>query len=136
MCITCTIMKVNIFPISQFGVYYLILSNLHSLNQIGDLIDFMIRRYRMLVDICNLYHLFYGLQLWFWSAASSMLFIRIYGIQMLLLSCLCNVLLQYLHDAEYWAVTLSSKFVVAVHSISEPIAERTTSYPYTKRPAV
>ena len=44
-------------------------------------------------------------------------------------------------SAEYWSqssweVTLSSKFGVVVHSISEPIAERRTSYPCTSRSTV
>ena len=50
----------------------------------------------MLTDICNSYHLCYGQYRWFCYAASSMLFIQISGIQMLLLQCLCNVLIQYL----------------------------------------
>ena len=54
--------------------------------------------YSMLADICNLYHLYYGQLLWFWSAESSMLCIRTYGIQMLRLPCLCNVLLQYMDE--------------------------------------
>ena len=65
-------------------------------------IDFMSRMYSMLTGICNIYHLCYDL--WFWSAASFMLFIRIYGIQMLLLPCLCNGLLQYLDEAVCWVL--------------------------------
>ena len=65
-----------------------------------------------------------------------MLFIRIYGIQMLILPCLCNVLLQYMDEAECWVVTLSSKFGAALHSISESIAERRITYPCTTPPAV
>ena len=45
-----------------------------------------------------------------------MLFIKMYGIQMLHLPCLCNELLQYLDEVVCWAVTLSSKFGAAFHS--------------------
>ena len=51
-------------------------------------IEFRSRKYSMLADISYIYHLCYG-KYWYWLAASSMLLIRISGIQLLIFPCLC-----------------------------------------------
>ena len=74
VCITCTFIKVNIFPLSpNLGHNMISFYKIYTLNQSGAvhnevnvhrhgklyLIDFMSRKCRILTDICNLYHLCY-----------------------------------------------------------------------------
>ena len=61
-------------------------------------IDFISRKYSMLADFVT-FTISAMVSNWFWSVASSMLFIQISGIQMLLLPYFCNVLIQYLDEA-------------------------------------
>ena len=74
----------------------------------------MSRKYSMLADICNIYHVCYGQLLWFWSAENSMLFIWIHGIQMLLCQVfvMCSFNTWFKLSAEYWSCSTTNMYIV------------------------